>query len=110
MVLVKLVRRQVRPGDLIGRLGGEEFGVLLHNISEPDAIDKAENICLQVEKHSFKMNGDVVIPVTISIGITMFKPEVNFSSEQLYKSVDAQLYRAKVAGRNRVAIDSKESL
>lgn len=104
--LVRLIKGLIRPKDLIGRIGGEEFGILLYEISEENAKERAEFIRRQVEQHTFSVLGDTNISITISIGITMFTYDVELTTEQIYKYADEQLYYAKQAGRNRVFMRS----
>lgn len=94
-----------RSGEYAFRLGGEEFGVLLSSMSREEYLELAERIRDAVEglKLAHEMNSASVY-VTVSIGIALFEPYEERSCEELYKEADTQLYIAKEAGRNQVAI------
>lgn len=84
----------LRRDDLIGRLGGDEFFVFLKNVPGPDAVAaKARQICALT---IYAQGSD--IPVTASIGIAMI-PQDGGSFDELYKRVDATLYREKRRGK-----------
>jgi diguanylate cyclase (GGDEF)-like protein/PAS domain S-box-containing protein len=102
------MRAAFRSSDILGRIGGEEFCVLLLETS-PEvsgetgralAFETAERLRRQVE-HSPLRKEDVVIPYTVSIGLTMACAS-DAALEDILRRADAALYRAKNGGRNRV--------
>ncbi len=94
-------RESLRNFDLIGRLGGEEFAVLLPDTGLDGALEIAERLRLSVAGLPLAAAGGVSMPpVTISIGVATLQPEEKL--EHLFSRADAALYRAKQAGRNRV--------
>jgi diguanylate cyclase (GGDEF)-like protein len=93
-------KRSLRAGDLLGRIGGEEFAVLLPRTSEAQALDIAERVRRDVIAHSHTEEG-VIIPSTISIGVAMMPPGAQL--ESAFSQADRALYRAKAEGRDRVA-------
>ena len=92
-----------RAGDLVARLGGEEFSVLLPGAEVAAACLMAERLRQAVAgcgiEHAHSQAASVV---TISIGLTVMEPGSNADFETLYQQADAALYRAKAMGRNRV--------
>ncbi len=96
-----LLRGNVRKNDIPGRLGGEEFGVLLPEVNRAGALVVAEKLRRLVEAHRFEFDRTVV-PVTVSIGVGELAPDET-EPVALVGRVDANLYRAKNEGRNRVA-------
>lgn len=92
---------QLRKTDVFGRLGGEEFVVLMPNTTLGTAAVVAERLRRAVQ--SMKVSGDsgVEVSVTVSIGMAPFKFE-NDSLDELLIRADAALYQAKFQGRNRV--------
>lgn len=84
-----------------GRLGGEEFGVLLPACDLAVARARAELFRVELASRPIAC-GDLEVPVTASIGVGAFDPEAHADPDALYRAVDAALYRAKHDGRNRV--------
>lgn len=99
--LVKLIKNLLRKSDLLARIGGEEFAILLNDTSLIQSKVIAEKVRLMIENTPFIHNG-ITIQTTISIGLAEINNE-NSSIEYLYKQADQQLYIAKNAGRNKVA-------
>ena len=99
---VGVARGQVRPPDIIGRYGGEEFAIGLVECSLEGAQRIAERIRLRIAESSIVWEQNVA-SVTVSIGIAMLTPEVD-RVETLIDHADRALYEAKAGGRNRVKI------
>lgn len=95
VVLLSLLRRT----DLAGRLGGEEFGVLLPGVGLEGTMDLAERLRHTLVAKTLVAGEDALKP-TISIGVTMLIPGDN-ANTALHRS-DQALYQAKQRGRNRV--------
>ncbi len=94
-----------RSGDYAFRLGGEEFGIVISDMSVEEYRTLGRLICRAVETLGLPHEHNDASPyVTISMGIVIYYPESGMSCEELYKEADTQLYRAKKQGRNRVAI------
>ena len=94
-----------RASDLAARYGGEEFTVLLPHCSEEDARRLAERICGAVEEMGlWHPHPQVDGPVTLSLGVATLVPRAHLSPKALVERADEALYRAKGAGRNRVAV------
>lgn len=96
------VKRSLRQNDLFGRLGGEEFALVLKGLAEKDALALAERIRSEVTRRSFKQPDGVSVPVTLSIGLAWFSECPAEPLEQLLAEADRALYQAKEAGRDRV--------
>jgi len=94
-----LVAAAVRPGDLFGRLGGEEFACLMINASMSEALQTAERLRRDFALMYF--TGLTHAP-TVSVGVVMVT-EVSRTLPALLATADRALYRAKGDGRNRVA-------
>lgn len=93
----------IRGHDILGRIGGEEFLVVLNNTSLVEAIEIAERIKSDIEKTSIK-EGENVIKMTASFGVAQKRAQLN-SFKDLLKNADKALYTAKERGRNRVETD-----
>jgi diguanylate cyclase (GGDEF)-like protein len=92
-----------RPADIVARLGGEEFGILLPNTSQEGAIDVAEILRQKVEQIRVPMlDGREPVAITVSIGVATVVPSSKNSYDFLINTADSRLYKAKHAGRNKV--------
>ncbi len=98
----KIANRSIRTEDTIGRLGGEEFAIILPNANEMAAQCMGERLRKMTESESF-VYGDVSIHYTVSIGIAELTEQVTQPSK-LLDNADKALYEAKGAGRNRVVL------
>lgn len=96
----ELVQLNIRSTDVLGRLGGDEFGILLERCSQERAIDIAEAIRSAVESHRFSWQ-DGFTSVRCSIGVVMIDANCN-SVATVMSSADVACYSAKDMGRNQV--------
>ena len=90
-----------RLPDIVGRLGGEEFGILISADNIDDAVSVAERLRQTIESTHIK-TGDVLVSTTGSIGVA--KTVVGESLDNLYQRADKACYLAKDNGRNRVEV------
>ncbi len=88
-------------GEHAARLGGEEFGVLLQGQSLKDALYRAEAFREYWDSEPIVL-GEVVMPITVSIGVAAFDPKLHRDGDGLYRAADSAVYRAKNSGRNKV--------
>ena len=99
------IKSMVRGADLICRLGGEEFVVVMPGTGLDIAAKVAERIRSAVHNARFPVNAvGGAIQVSVSIGIAERGPDAN--ADFLYKRADRALYRAKNSGRNQVSADA----
>jgi len=96
---VQTVTGVLRESDLIGRLGGEEFAVLLPNTTLEGGHALAQRILENVRASQVEVEGER-LPYTVSIGASCLSIETSFSA--LLGLADAALYRAKNDGRDRL--------
>jgi diguanylate cyclase (GGDEF)-like protein len=99
-LIAKGIRGGLRGIDLVGRIGGEEFGVFLPGAAEREANVVAERIRRQIEELPFPSADTRTL--TVSIGGVSFRNEANF--DRLFVIADRCLYEAKNAGRNQVRL------
>ena len=90
----------LRPYDLVGRFGGEEFLVLVPNCALSAAMVVAERLRLSIATDKMAI-GQFAIPVTVSVGVSTIK-EAKLDTNLALQAADLALYEAKNKGRNRV--------
>jgi diguanylate cyclase (GGDEF)-like protein/PAS domain S-box-containing protein len=98
---VSTLQCNIRRTDILARLGGEEFGIILQNTGQENASITAEKLRMAVEKQACVVSEGQIVNVTVSIGLATANGEVQ-SFGTLLKNADAALYRAKDQGRNKV--------
>ena len=99
------LRGIIRGGDLLCRLGGEEFVIVMPGVNVQAATRIAERARLAVQQEQFVIDATGrSIPVTVSIGLAERSAECDAGS--LYRRADKALYRAKAEGRNRVSAEA----
>ena len=97
-----LLQEHLRVVDVAGRLGGEEFAVLLPETSAESATLVADRMRRALGDAPLDLPGGNLVPLTASFGIAELAP--GQAAEQLVSSADAALYEAKAAGKNRVSL------
>jgi diguanylate cyclase (GGDEF)-like protein/PAS domain S-box-containing protein len=103
--LAAFIQDQIEPPGVVGRIGGEEFAILLPNSGIEHAKRIAESLRSAIERHTIVAGGHA-LTVTISVGIAVLDGlQPDFS--ELMRRADAALYVAKRQGRNRVALASE---
>lgn len=101
-LMARLIGSVLREDDLIGRLGGEEFGVYLPGANLHGAAGVAERLRRVVDEADFRPDGSPC-KLTVSVGGAVYADEVDFQT--LYRGADQMLYEAKRSGRNCIALD-----
>jgi diguanylate cyclase (GGDEF)-like protein len=95
-----LMRGECRPTDLVARIGGEEFALILPGLSQEQGLEFCERLRACVERHDWR-HVQPDLSVTLSIGLSQWDGSAEVP--ELLQAADIQLYRAKRAGRNQVA-------
>jgi diguanylate cyclase (GGDEF)-like protein len=103
VTLSETLRTHLRDADIIGRMGGEEFAILLPHTDQTQAMDSAERLRLAVAKQPIH-SASGSFNMTISVGTAVFNEHETDTLELLLVTADKALYRAKQYGRNRVEI------
>ncbi|MDB5764744.1 MAG: hypothetical protein JWQ21_3739 [Herminiimonas sp.] len=97
-----ILHDELRKNDTVGRVGGEEFAVVLSGVGAAEANVFAKRVQKQIAETPF-VEGDKTIPVTVSIGIAVMNA-TDASADACLSRSDMALYRAKESGRNRIEI------
>lgn len=94
------IQSVLRDADVVGRLGGEEFAVLLPNAHLQGTLDTSERIRQAIAAITLPLPDGKTLHLTASLGVACFQPPAQ-TLTQLLAQADQALYRAKVEGRNR---------
>lgn len=97
--LANILKEKRRTNDIVARVGGEEFVLLLSDINEEDAYKLAESLRKKVKQESVN---DIYI--TISIGVVVSNEDEKRSADELLKLSDDALYSSKNTGRNKTTV------
>lgn len=98
IAVARALQAELRPSDLLGRYGGEEFIAMLGGVGLDQAMQVATRLCRRVHRLEISIHGDITL--SISIGIAM--RVADDSLESLVERADQAMYDAKVSGRNQV--------
>jgi two-component system CheB/CheR fusion protein len=104
--VTRILRQHTRHRDTLGRLGGDEFGILLEGCVLAEAEMVAEKIRAAVEEFRFRWK-DKIFRIGISIGVVALTPESGHITDVL-SNADAACYAAKNRGRNRIQVHTPD--
>lgn len=99
--LAGLMKQTARDTDAVARFGGDEFVIILPDTGWQGALTFAERLRRRVDDYNFGPPG-TPMSITISVGVALGRGNDPISTDMLLKEADTALYKAKVAGRNRV--------
>ena len=103
--LVGRIRTELRAYDDVGRLGGEEFAVLLPACLGADALRVAERLRARIASAAMSTQA-AEVSITVSIGVISVDTLAEYTPEDVLAHADRALYAAKTGGRNRVEVGS----
>jgi diguanylate cyclase (GGDEF)-like protein len=104
MKLAAICRQTLREVDIIGRIGGEEFAILLPETKLPEAVEVAERLRVAVTRAKVPLeSGGLPLQFTVSIGVTSLAAKED-NLDVLLNRADKAMYEAKETGRNKVSV------
>jgi diguanylate cyclase (GGDEF)-like protein/PAS domain S-box-containing protein len=103
ILIAAAMRRVLRISDVIGRIGGDEFAILLPQTNPQRAAVVGAKLLAAVRAHGHVQQGNHRALVTASIGVTALDATTTRGPDELLAEADAAMYQAKAAGRDRVA-------
>lgn len=98
-IVAGAIKASVRSGDLVGRIGGTEFGVFLPGASRENAESVAERVRRTISDTLLEPGGRTC-PLTVSVGAVLFQEQLEF--DELFRTAEAQLTEAKAQGPNNI--------
>ncbi|MBF9002307.1 sensor domain-containing diguanylate cyclase [Vibrio nitrifigilis] len=101
--VTKTCQEELRKHDIFGRIGGEEFAIILHDADQDQAYEIAERLREAVDNNVCILDENTQVHTTISVGITQFQPTDTDNKFLLTRS-DNAMYQSKKQGRNQVTI------
>ncbi|MBB6218126.1 diguanylate cyclase [Anaerosolibacter carboniphilus] len=100
-----ILKKNCRNFDIVGRVGGEEFCVLLLDCDRTRSFEIGMRIRDAVKEHKFPIGNDNVIKISVSIGVATY-PDTVGRLEEIMEKADVALYKAKQTGRDKVCENS----
>lgn len=104
--ITQVISMTLRDNDIVGRLGGEEFGIYLRNVTRDQARDIAERIRARVANTPIDVGNGKTHQVTVSIGAAFAQESHDLT--ELMQMADRNLYEAKDKGRNTVVFNDRK--
>jgi diguanylate cyclase (GGDEF)-like protein len=95
--VAEALRAELRPSDLLGRYGGEEFIAMLDGVVQEQAMQVATRLCRRVHRLEIPVNQELMLSVSIGVAMRTFSDTL----ETLIERADQAMYQAKVNGRNQ---------
>jgi diguanylate cyclase (GGDEF)-like protein/PAS domain S-box-containing protein len=103
----ELLKAKFRGSDIVCRYGGEEFVIILPDISMDDARQRLEQLRSELARMVVRQEGQTIPAVTVSMGVA-FYPVHGQTSQSLLQAADHALYRAKEMGRDRIEVATED--
>lgn len=101
--LASIFSSRLRSHDIVGRWGGEEFAIMLYGANKHWSVAVAEDIRRLVSQSPLKYKRKY-IPLSVSIGISVFEKHRHHNLETMIREADEAMYQAKIEGKNTVRV------
>src|SRR5262249_48615394 len=101
--IAEVLRKRLRTTDLVGRIGGDEFALMIGHVDGEGALRTVDELLEQIRERIATMHG-AAARVTVSAGIATFDEEHPTTVALIMEAADAALYEAKRSGRARAAL------
>jgi diguanylate cyclase (GGDEF)-like protein/PAS domain S-box-containing protein len=108
--IARLLVQRTRDTDVVGRLGGDEFGIILSHSSGEDAHAVAESLLHELREYRSTVVNDQPVSVAASIGLRAVARGEGLTADELIVEADIAMYDAKETGRNRVSVAGSDSI
>lgn len=105
VMFYKACKEAARSGDVVARIGGEEFVIILPKSDAQNAYHFAERLREKIQQLSIMVN-DKTVKLTVSIGVSEWLNDLFSSAEEFVADADKSLYQAKEQGRNKVVANN----
>jgi len=106
-LVARRLRTELRTGDLLARIGGEEFLVALPDSDRAAALECAERLRAAVADHMFLVGGETPpLAITLSVGLALARSGTAETAQSLIDRADTALYSAKAMGRDQVTLST----
>ena len=106
-ITVSKLTESLRKEDIVGRIGGDEFAVVLMDVEKKEDVHAVINKIIDASKKVVRIN-DIEVYATLSLGATVSNTEVQKSYKELLKEADIAMYDAKKKGKNQYRIYNSE--
>ena len=108
--IARILEQRTRDTDVVGRLGGDEFGIILSHSSGRDAHSVALSLLHELRDDRSTIVNDHAVSVTASIGLRAVERGDGLTADELIVEADIAMYDAKETGRNRVSVAGSDSI
>ena len=106
--IARLLRESLRETDVLARIGGDEFAVVLEQVDERQAVAVAEKLLAALRERAIALSDHRHARVTGSIGVAIFDGDSVLTGEELVVEADIAMYDAKDAGKDQVSVYRRE--
>jgi diguanylate cyclase (GGDEF)-like protein/PAS domain S-box-containing protein len=106
--VAEVLRGGIREGDVVARLGADEFGVILSQTDGESAVATAQKLLAGIREQAVVISADRTMRVTASVGVSLTAGFAVLTGEELLTAADIAMYRAKESGRDRVHLRSSD--